>query len=121
MTTAGEGRSLPRNRNKDKDKERTKTMKLYLVADYDINGKRFATTHAIDSSNNLARLNDLTSLLIPTTGGRYVAVAPTFILMCKSGKEAARVADEWSERYAKDGELYDFKPIDRATLNKAVA
>ena len=112
---------FPRNQDKDKDKKMIRTMKLYLVADYDFNGKKFATTHAIDSSNNLARLNDLTSLLTPTTGGKYVAVAPKFLLMCKSWKEALKVADKWREGYAKGGKLYDFKPIDRAMLGKAVA
>ena len=46
-------------------------MKLNLVADYDINGKRMVRSFAIDGSNNLVRLTSLTSQLVPTTDGGF--------------------------------------------------
>lgn len=96
-------------------------MKLYIVAAYDINGKKLATAQVIDGSNNLAKLNDLTIMWFPTTDEGYIAVSPTFILMCKSRKEAVKVAGEWREGYRKEGKLYDFSPIDRVPLVKTVA
>lgn len=96
-------------------------MKLHLVADYDINGKMFATTHTIDSSNNLAGLPLLTTMQVPTTDGGFIPVAPKFLLMCKSGKKAEEVAEAWSEGYRKEGKLYDFKAVDAAALRKTAA
>ena len=96
-------------------------MKLNLVADYDINGKRIVKSFAIDGSNNLVRLTSLTSILVPTTDGGFAEVAAKTLHMCESGKKAEEVAREWEEQYRKDGRLYDFKPIDRSALGKTAA
>lgn len=96
-------------------------MKLNLVADYDINGKRMVRSFAIDGSNNLVRLTSLTSQLVPTTDGGFAEVAPKTLHMCESGKKAEEVAREWEEQYRKDGRLYDFRPIDRSAVGKTAA
>ena len=96
-------------------------MKLNLVADYDINGKRIVKSFAIDGSNNLVRLTSLTSILVPTTDGGFAEVAAKTLHMCESGKKAEEVAREWEKQYRKDGRLYDFKPIDRSALGKTAA
>lgn len=86
-------------------------MKLYLVADYPIHGRRFAAACTIDGSSNLAHLTSLASLRVPAKGGGFVAVAPTFIQMCESGKKAAAVAESWNAGYG-HGEPFDFAPVD---------
>ena len=88
-------------------------MKLNLVADYDIMGKRFATAFSIDASQNLAGLQELTSLRFPATDGDFIAIKPKFLLMCESGKKAEKVANEWKAGYKAEGWLYDFLPVDR--------
>ena len=81
-------------------------MKLNLVASYVFEGKRFATTYAIDSSNNLIKLNAMTTTTFPTTGGFLIPVEPSFLMACESGKKAREVAQLWNEDAKKQGLLW---------------
>ena len=81
-------------------------MKLNLVADYDVRGKKFATTFAIDASNNLSRLQEMTTLHFPTKDTGFIAVAPSFLLMCESKRRADEIATQWRTDYCKDGRFY---------------
>lgn len=88
-------------------------MKLNLVADYDVCGKRCCRAFAVDSGSNLMGLTRLTTLAFPATDGEFVYIAPTFLLMCESGRKAEEVAADWERAYKEDGRLYDYEPIDR--------
>lgn len=87
-------------------------MKLNLVADYDIMGKRFCVAYAIDASQNLVRLRDLTRLRFPATGGGFISIAPKSLLMCESRKKAEAIEQERTVEYEASGRHYDFSPID---------
>ena len=50
-------------------KGRNDEMKLNLVADYDVFGKKFCTTFAIHQSKNLVRLREMCSMDFPVRGG----------------------------------------------------
>lgn len=93
-------------------------MKLNLVADYDVCGKRFAATFSIDASQNLVALRELTALNIPTTDGGWVYIAPKFLAMCASRRKAEETEDIWRREYNEQGRLYAFDPVDRYQLIK---
>lgn len=88
-------------------------MKLNLVADYDVRGKRLVTTWAIDGSLNLAELQDLTKIGFPTTDGGMVWLAPVSLTMCESLRKADKVKEAWDVGYKARGCYYDYKPISR--------
>ncbi len=92
-------------------------MKLYVVADFDICGKRLAAAFAIDSSQNLVGLVGLASLEFPMSDHTFVRLAPTFLLMCESGKKADQVAEAWNDGHKKAGRFYDFSPVDPYALH----
>ena len=96
-------------------------MKLNLVADYDICGKRFVSSFSIDSSNNLVGLSSLTSLQFPTTDGGFVSVAPKILQMCETKKKAEEVEELWKNTYREEGKLYDYNPIDLYEFRKTAA
>ena len=87
-------------------------MKLNVVADFDICGKKLASAFAIEASNNLVNLPRLTSLAFPMSDNTFAYIAPEFILMCASGKNAERVAEAWNADHKEAGRLYDYSPID---------
>lgn len=87
-------------------------MKLNVVADFDICGKRFAAAFAVDASLNLVGLPGLTSLAFPMSDHTFVHIAPKFLLMCESAKKADRVAEAWNAGYKEAGRLYDYSPVD---------
>ena len=78
-------------------------MKLNLVADYEIGGRRLAWAYAIDASNNLTKLNAMCCLSVPKVGGGFKYIAPAHLLACESGKKAREVADYWNGGYEKQG------------------
>lgn len=82
-------------------------MKLNLVADYDVHGKKHVATFAIHDSNNLVRLRELCTLNFPVRG-EWKIIPPTSLTMCESKREAEAVAAVWRENYKADGRLYDF-------------
>ena len=86
-------------------------MKLNLVADYEVCGKRFASLFSIDGSNNLVNLPEMTKMLVPFSDGPSAYIKPKFLLMCKSGAEAERVRRMWNDGYRRDGRLFDFSPM----------
>lgn len=83
-------------------------MKLNLVADYELCGKRFASIFSIDGSNNLVNLPEMTKMLVHFSDGPSAYIKPKFLLMCKSGAEAERVRSMWNDGYRRDGRLFDF-------------
>ena len=83
-------------------------MKINLVADYDIGGKKYAAAHSIDSSQNLVALQELTTLLFPTPDGAKW-VQPTFLRAIATQKRAKEIAEAWNELYKGDGRLHDFR------------
>lgn len=87
-------------------------MKLNLVADFDVCGKRFVATFQIPACNNLVGLRGLTSLQFPTTNGGFVRLEPTTLQMCESKRKAEEVADAWEKDYKKQGRLYNYERID---------
>lgn len=91
-------------------------MKLNIVADYDIGGKRFAASFSIPASQNLVALRDLTALNFPATDGGFVTISATFLMMCESRRKAEAVEEQWKRDYKEQGRLYDFKPIDRFNI-----
>ena len=93
-------------------------MKLNVVADFDICGKRFAAAFAVDASLNLVGLQGLTSLAFPMSDNTFVHIAPKFLLMCESGKKADRVAEAWNLGYKEAGRLYDYSPVDPYEYHK---
>ena len=96
-------------------------MKLNLVADYDILGKRFVASFSIHSSQNLVGLTSLTSLQFPTTDGGFVTIAPKSLQMCETKKKAEATETQWRESYKAEGKLYDYTPIDIYEYMKLVA
>ena len=82
-------------------------MKLNLVADFCVGGKRFATTFAIHESNNLVDLREMCAQGVYTKG-EWVKVYPDSLLMCASAKRAEEVAAEWERGYRAEGSLFGF-------------
>lgn len=81
-------------------------MKLNLVADYDVFGKKFCATFAIHQSNNLVRLREMCSMDFPVRGG-WKRIPPTSLTMCESQQKAALAANAWAKDYSAQGRLFD--------------
>lgn len=88
-------------------------MKLNLVADYDVRGKKHVATFAIHDSNNLVGLRELCMLSFPVRG-EWKYIPPTSLTMCESKREAEAVAAVWKEAYKSDGRLFDFSADGKA-------
>ena len=86
-------------------------MKLNLVADYDVMGKRFVSLFEIDGSVNLVNLPSMTKMQMHFSDGGHVWLEPLALQMCESRRKAERVYRLWVDSYRKDGRLYDFSPI----------
>lgn len=96
-------------------------MKLNLVADYDVCGLHFVSTYAIDSSNNLVGLADLTASVVPTIQGGWARVNARTLQMCGSKKKAAEVAHAWRRDYEAQGRRWDYiTPFDADEIGGAV-
>jgi len=96
-------------------------MKLNLVADYELpNGKRFAHTHTIDTSENLTTLNDKTAMWFPCVGGGGVRVAPKSIMAVPSHKRAVLVANYWNNLSEKQGKCWRGERIAAEAESEAV-
>jgi len=89
-------------------------MKLNLVADYDVHGKKHVTTFAIHSSNNLVGLRGLCTLHFPVRG-EWKYIPPTSLTMCESKRRAEAVAEAWRRDYEAQGRLYDFSKERKVT------
>lgn len=81
-------------------------MKLNLVADYDVCGKKFCQALAIHRGNNLVRLCEMCAMDFPLRGG-WKRILPTSLIMCESGREAERVALNWQQEYGKQNRLFN--------------
>jgi len=81
-------------------------MKLNLVADYNVCGKKFCATFAIHQSNNLVGLREMCSMDFPVRGG-WKRIPPTSLMMCKSRQEAASVANAWTKDYSAQDRLFE--------------
>lgn len=88
-------------------------MKLNLVADYDIMGKRFVSLFQIDGSANLVNLPEMTKMQLHFSDGGHVWLSPLSLLMCETRRKAERVRRMWMDDYRKDGRLCDFSPLFR--------
>ena len=93
-------------------------MKLNLVADYDVCGKRHVATFAIPQCQNLVALRELTTLQFPTTDGGWVYIAPMFLAMCVSRRKAEATEEIWKRDYKEQGRLYTYEPLDRYEVAK---
>lgn len=80
-------------------------MKLNLVADYDVCGKKFCVTFAIHQSNNLVGLREMCSMNFPMRGG-WKRIPPTSLTMCESRKKAESVANTWNHEYITQGRIF---------------
>ena len=81
-------------------------MKLNLVADYDVCGKKFCATFAIHQSNNLVGLREMCSMDFPVRG-EWKRIPPTSLTMCESRQKAALVANAWAKDYSAQGRLFE--------------
>ena len=87
-------------------------MKLNLVASYLLpNGEHFSAVHAIDRTNNLVSLNEMTSLTFPKAGGGFLRVAPSVLMVCPSALQARRCAEGWNAEDKTEGRLWHGEEI----------
>ena len=86
-------------------------MKLNLVADYDVMGKRLVSLFEIDGSVNLVNLPNMTKMQLHFSDGGHAWLEPLALQMCESRRKAERVYRLWVDSYRKDGRLCDFSPI----------
>ena len=86
-------------------------MKLNLVADYEVMGKRFASLFQIDGSVNLVNLPEMTKMPFHFSDGGCVYLDPVSLLMCETRRKAERVYRMWTDGYKKDGRFCDSSPL----------
>ena len=87
-------------------------MKLNLVADYDVMGKRCIAAFSIPQCQNLVALQELTALSFPTTDGNFIYIKPISLSMYESRRKSEEVCEALKSAYKAAGRYYDYTPID---------